>query len=145
MIRKSPELMLYLAHCNADGVREGQFNIEDTNPRSIERDLQAIKTVQKYLDYSWGVEFDYGSGVSSNEKEALVLIDYATKIIPGAEGVIRLSHCAHGRLVFNRKINFPGYVMDQTSELLEKLKDYPKDHNIPDYIWQKAFRSNFLW
>ncbi len=129
MPKERAELLLYQGHCHSDGCPECQFGWGETHPFNEEiKDFRetfnrAMKTVQKYFSYDWGTIIDDLEGIVKTEKEASELISFAEQNIEGAEGIIQLIQCYHGRILFKRKIIFPKWKYGQEKDLIKKLKD----------------------
>lgn len=145
------QLCLYKANCDADGVSEGGFYPEKTDDYSQKRYLQAIATIQKHLQFGdWGIHISGIDSLVKSENEALELMRFAEQNIKGAEGIIRLSHCNHGMIVFERKIRFKGipyWPKTNVKGLVEKFKtsDYQKNHNVSDAMWEFSFKEQSRW
>jgi hypothetical protein len=99
-------------------------------------DEYATGIVRKYLEREASKEscefsFFYNDGkglhitdpeVVRSEREALSLIEYAEKNIPGARGTIDLYDCLIDRIRFHRSIKFDGWTENRKGELLDLLK-----------------------
>ena len=138
------ELNIYLGLCKSDGCPEGMFE-----PNTF-RHKDGMSIVERYLDsgWNWGLELGYDRIVES-EAEAKTIIEFAEQNISGAQSLIELSHCAHGRIIFYRKIRFDGWIWPKRQELIDKLKDSghrPKTYSLVtpddelDRAWEKALK-----
>jgi hypothetical protein len=136
------ELKLYRAHCHADGCSEGNFNAEDMSEAGIERHRKAMETVDRYLRSRGGdLIIEAFSGVANSEQEARELLGLCWKEMPDANLIVRLSSSEHGRIVFDRKIEFGKHGLEDRASLIEKMQDweYMKTHEVSADRLLRAF------
>lgn len=131
-MKKEPELRLYKAHCNSDGCGEGHFDIENGNKWEIERYNKAMNIVERYLSLSRSLQLSGMYDIVDSEKDAKELISIFQKKIKNSDSIIKLLYCAHGRIVFDKKIKFRGKTFDDIDDLIKKIEDfeYIKEHKI---------------
>lgn len=120
MIDKKPELMLYRAHCHADGCSEGDFKIERADEWTMQRYQIAMQTIERYLRSDWGLQLSGMYDSVSSEQDAQELTAICQKEFEGANPIIKLSHCVHGRIIFDRKVEFGRCNLDDIDDLVEK-------------------------
>ncbi|MEK6809439.1 MAG: hypothetical protein AABY40_02090 [Nanoarchaeota archaeon] len=141
MIDRKPELMLYRAHCHADGCSEGDFRIARADDWTAQRYQKAMQTIERYMCYDWGLQLSGMYDLVGSEKEAQELIAICQKEFERVNPTIQLYHCAHGRIIFDRKAEFGHHTLDDRDDLIEKMKDwdYMKEHHISPQRLQSAF------
>lgn len=146
MIDRKPELMLYRAHCHADGVSEGDFRIERADNWTMQRYQRAMQTVERYLRSDWGLQLSMMYDLVNSEQEAQELVAICQKEFEGVNPTIKLSYCVHGRIIFDRKAEFGHHNLDDRDDLIEKMKDwdYMKERHISPQRLQSAFYPS-MW
>ncbi len=82
---KNIELLLYRALCDDDGCREGSLAWNGTSEESKRRYFQTMKTVQRYIAFTSGIEIDQTQSIIWTEQKALELIAFVEQNIKGAE------------------------------------------------------------
>ena len=106
---KYAQIVLYVGHCNADGVGEADFTYGRASGCSARGSDEAVQVVQKYLSEgyrSWSIQVCGERAIVHSEDEALRLIHFAETNVHGAQGVVNLLHSRHGRIFFERAIRF---------------------------------------
>ncbi len=139
---KKPTFMLYRANCHADGCSEGFFLKSDrADKRTMENYSRAMKTVEEYLNDESLLQFSGVYDLVSSEKEAQKLISIFQKEFEGINPIIKLSNCVHGRIIFDRKIEFGKHNLDDIDDLISKIKDfdYMKQHHIDSHRLEESF------
>jgi hypothetical protein len=118
------ELVLYVGRCHADGLPAGRFPATLTDPYSMKRMSDALKTIERYLrpTQRWGLVIDYNSLVSSNA-EADRLAGHALKHFPYATEVLEPHQCIHGKIIFSRKIRYPGCSEEAADAIVRVMKE----------------------
>lgn len=114
-----PEMLLYDAHCDSDGIGEGRFNPDDGRDFARKRYRDALKSVYKYIEMGWCEE---GLRNLFPEEEAGGLVDFCRENFEGSEAFIKLFESKHGRILFQKKIRFPGYDLSQIPQIISILE-----------------------
>jgi len=137
------ELVVYVGRCHADGLPAGRFPAALTDPYSVKRMSDARKTIERYLipTQRWGLIIDYHSLVSSNaEADRLAL--YILKRVPSAMEVLEPHQCIHGKIIFSRKIRFPGCSEKDVETIVKMLKE---SGHVPNEFLLEAERVRTLY
>ncbi|HLD98521.1 MAG TPA: hypothetical protein VI815_04300 [Candidatus Nanoarchaeia archaeon] len=139
------DLNLYFGLVNSDGCGEGLFDVNKLdNEWALKRFNQAIETVKMYLQPSFNFGFRMGSdSLVSTREEADSLIDYAIVNICGAESIISLYDCIHGKIRFHQLLRFNGWTRAQERELITDIREsgfkprfYMRDELEQQLKWQ---------
>ncbi|MBS3092434.1 hypothetical protein J4466_03375 [Candidatus Pacearchaeota archaeon] len=118
------DLKLYFGIVSADGCREGRFDVSKLDNEYFQRRFnKAMDTVTMYLQPAFHFGFRIGSNpFVSTREEADFLIAYCVANVEGANPVISLYDCIHGKIRFHQLLRFNGWIREREKELIEKIK-----------------------
>lgn len=122
MEKSHAQLMLYNGYTStfSHELGTGRFSDGDVYYSSAEKRRIAMDHVHRAMDLKL---LRYGiGGCLKDEERAALLIAYAEREIPQAQGLIVLNRCGHGQVFFDRTIRFPLFTELQREELLRILQ-----------------------
>ncbi len=146
MINRTLDLLLYRAFCPADGCSEGSFRDENASDRERNRHQRAMQITGKYLRLDWGLQLSMMYDLVHSEEEAQEFVKICQEEFEGITLIIKLSHCVHGKIIFDRKVEFENYTLDDIDDLIDRMRglDYMKSHEITYSRLQRAFYQTMM-
>jgi hypothetical protein len=108
----------------------------------MQRYQKAMNNIERYLCSNWGLQYSKVWDLVNSEQEAHELSIICQKEFEDVNLMVELLHCSHGRIMFDRKLEFGRHSLNDRNGLIEKMKDWEfmkKNHISTERLYEAFY------